>query len=318
AIAEGKLTAGILNEKIPGELGSAFSIMTEQLRKLINKLENMLAEIKNVSVDIEGCSKIVDQTTEDFIESSKKQEVLAEDTSTAFNELSISINNVSDQSAKNKENADKTGSLAEQGYALINKVSQQMESINDSIKATASKLQELNESSRKIVNIVDIITSISEKTALLALNAAIEAARAGEAGRGFAVVADEVNKLAEQTHKSVKEISMLVDTIKLQTEMSVESMNKGLSLVSSGVEIVEQASNSFKEISNAINESNNSIANITDSINEQSKVIAQISKTTDKLKNISKEISAKSLNLQEKGKTLRTNANKLFEILKNK
>ncbi len=65
----------------------------------------------------------------------------------------------------------------------------------------------------RIHELTDDIKSISGQTNLLALNASIEAARAGEAGKGFAVVADEIGSLANQTMKTVDNISGIVEEV---------------------------------------------------------------------------------------------------------
>ena len=54
------------------------------------------------------------------------------------------------------------------------------------------RMDEIRNSSGRIVEIIGVIDAISFQTNILALNAAVEAARAGEAGRVFAVVAAEV------------------------------------------------------------------------------------------------------------------------------
>ena len=74
-------------------------------------------------------------------------------------------------------------------------------------------MKTLEHTSQQIHQIVSIVTSIAEQTNLLALNASIESARAGEHGKGFAVVAQEVRKLAEETKKSISNISTFIGDI---------------------------------------------------------------------------------------------------------
>ncbi|HON56297.1 MAG TPA: methyl-accepting chemotaxis protein, partial [bacterium] len=273
------------------KLNNNFTSQREENKKLQGQLKQFIADINGV---IEQINNIILDFTGKF----KEQSLLTNESDTALTEFSSSIQEIAHNCEAAKTTSENSNNIAVDGKKIITQVSQEMEKINDSIKQTSNKLSELNESGRKIGNIVDIITGISEKTSLLALNAAIEAARAGESGRGFAVVADEVNKLAEQTQKSVKEISMLVDTIRVQTEMAVTSMNSAISLVQSGVNMVETASQSFGKIGESINESNNAIVEITDAVKEQEKVIDSIVGTTNKLKNINNESSVYSEKLK--------------------
>ncbi len=83
-----------------------------------------------------------------------------------------------------------------------------------------------------------MIDEIARQTNLLALNAAVEAARAGEAGRGFAVVAAEVRSLAQRSSQAAKDIKDLI-------------VNSG-GQVQNGVELVNRAGESLKEIIDSI------------------------------------------------------------------
>ncbi|ERI93394.1 methyl-accepting chemotaxis protein signaling domain protein [Clostridiales bacterium oral taxon 876 str. F0540] len=94
-----------------------------------------------------------------------------------------------------------------------------------SIVITSEATRVLKEKSRQMDEILSMIGEISDQTNLLALNASIEAARAGEAGRGFSVVADEVRTLAEDSRKSLGEVSVIVNEFKEKT-LQVETLMK--------------------------------------------------------------------------------------------
>ena len=109
-----------------------------------------------------------------------------ESVASASEQLSASINDISQQAAHAAGIASRAVSQA---------------------RDTDGTVQGLAKSAARIGEVVGLINTIAAQTNLLALNATIEAARAGEAGRGFAVVASEVKSLASQTAKATDEIS---------------------------------------------------------------------------------------------------------------
>src|SRR3546814_19652941 len=82
-----------------------------------------------------------------------------------------------------KSNAD----VAQQAAQLASSASSAATKGGEVVNNVVVTMGEINDSSRKIVDIIGVIDSIAFKTNILALNAAVEAARAGDQGRGFAV-----------------------------------------------------------------------------------------------------------------------------------
>jgi heam-based aerotactic trancducer len=110
------------------------------------------------------------------------------------------------------------------------------------------QLEILKGTSAKIQDVTSIVSSIADQTNLLALNAAIEAARAGEHGKGFAVVADEVRKLAEQTKTSLENVSRLISETNEGIEGVYLSMGQANTLVTSGVEGINELDQFFDQV----------------------------------------------------------------------
>ena len=163
-------------------------------------------------------------------------------------EMSSTVQQVSENSNKAAEASRQAADTARQGGTIVEDTLAKMRAIAESVGQTARKVQELGKSSNQIGQIIGVIDDIADQTNLLALNAAIEAARAGEQGRGFAVVADEVRKLAERTSKATKEITQMIQSIQTETRSAVEAMQAGTKQVELGVESTTQAGCSLQEI----------------------------------------------------------------------
>jgi methyl-accepting chemotaxis protein len=121
----------------------------------------------------------------------------------ATDELSVSIEAISDSATRSS--------------ALSNRTREGAHSTNQAVQALA-------EDAREIERVISLIKQVAKQTNLLALNATIEAARAGEAGRGFAVVAGEVKALAAQTGKATEEIESQVSKIQSVTAKVVTAI----------------------------------------------------------------------------------------------
>ncbi|OQY32246.1 MAG: hypothetical protein B6241_11625 [Spirochaetaceae bacterium 4572_59] len=120
-----------------------------------------------------------------------------------------------------------------------------MESTNQTILQTASRIDAIQE-------MLEVINNVASQTNLLSMNAAIEAAHAGDSGKGFAVVADEIRKLAESTQENAnaigRDLSEIVDKINATTELGRQSKD-AFGKIEQKVEVFVDA---FREISSSL------------------------------------------------------------------
>jgi methyl-accepting chemotaxis protein len=138
--------------------------------------------------------------------------------------------------------------LAEKGVEAAHQGSREL-------KRSIAAIHAIQNSSSKVSEIVRVIGDIANQTNLLAFNAAIEAARAGQHGVGFSVVAAEVRKLAESSSSAAREIATLIEESVAQVE--------------EGVEVSQNAAQSFEGILSSVTETGESVKQITSSAEQQ-------------------------------------------------
>jgi methyl-accepting chemotaxis protein len=269
---EGDFTPAVEDESKDeiGQLATSYNQMKDNLGTLITEVvetsEQVAASSEQLMASAEETSKVSDQIAESIQEiAAGNQELLMNS-----NEVTHTVTEISsgmDQIARNVEYVNdlsmESAQKADDGSLVIEKVVNQMKSISEQTNHISYTVNQLGSKSDEIGQIISLITGVAEQTNLLALNAAIEAARAGEHGRGFAVVADEVRKLAEQTGHAASQISTLISDIQKDISISVSSMEEGQITVKEGIELVNQAGESFRSILIAISGVSGKIQDVT-------------------------------------------------------
>ncbi|OHC64698.1 MAG: hypothetical protein A2040_03380 [Rhodocyclales bacterium GWA2_65_19] len=277
------IAAGDLTRPMPqtgrdemGDLAATLSVMRNNLHELIASVREGIAALNSTSADVSASAQSSSKVTE-------MQSEAASGMAAAMEQLSVSIDQVSEHADDAHRVSMASSEQATEGGRVINGAATEMENIANAVNNVAQTIRGLEAYSAQISGIVNVIREIADQTNLLALNAAIEAARAGEQGRGFAVVADEVRKLAERTAISTQEITGMIGKIQSGTKQAVQEMQVGVARVSEGVNLAKQAGNSVSGIRDAAQQAARAVDDINLAIQEQSTAARDIAQRIEKI-----------------------------------
>jgi len=253
-------------------------------------LQSILEKAGASSKELYLVSTEQDDMAAQFSEFSQDQAALAEEMAASFEELTASMESINETIAREEEERKKqadaidllkisqqsvfnssravSGNVSEIGHAT--------EKTSEHLKTMVNVMQVISEGGKAINSFITIINDITDQINLLSLNAAIEAARAGDHGKGFAVVADEIAKLATATSDNSKEIS--------------DQMQKIISDIDGGMEIVHNAEESTEDIVSRVTSIRNNMDEVTAAMVMQQTNIATLTKQSLAMEEISEMI----------------------------
>jgi methyl-accepting chemotaxis protein len=275
-IADGDLQVEVKTNGGRGSLLGTLAAMATDLRKMMAEVGRNADQVAVHSREISGVAREV----------SGKAAGQADATSSiaaAVEEMTVSINHISDSARDTQLNSSHAADLAERGEARAGSAVNEMQHIAATVDQAAATIQQLVSRANDIGSIANVIKEIAAQTNLLALNAAIEAARAGEQGRGFAVVADEVRGLAERTASATVQIEQMIQGIQGETSGAVEVMSQVASQVKEGVAMVQCAAGSLREIRGGTDVALGRIREVADATKEQSSASTAIAQQVEQI-----------------------------------
>ncbi|HEV2987362.1 MAG TPA: methyl-accepting chemotaxis protein [Candidatus Angelobacter sp.] len=284
-IARGDLT---LRGRVTND---ALGNVVDSVNYMLDNFAKVLERVRKAAIDVQSSANEILIASEEMSSGAIQQDQEITNTSSAVEELTVSMKQVSNNAEASAEAARRALDAAEQGNRSVHDTLEGMQRIRSSVQATAKRIKALGDRSLEISEIVNVINDITEQTNLLALNAAIEAARAGEAGRGFAVVADEVRKLAEHSRNATKDIAALIKAIQAETNDAVVVMEEGTKEVEIGAKLADQAGKALEAISNVVRQSAELVQEISLASKQQVRGTEGVANAMQIISNITRQTS---------------------------
>ena len=271
-----KMAAYDLTSEDMREYPGKFNELAASINSIKAILSNMILNIQNSSVNVDGGSKQLAEAAS----------MLSEGTMAQASSLQKLVTDVENVAQNINANSDKTIFVNESLGNLDSEIkdgNQKMQELSNVVRT----VEEMSEDIKKIVNTID---GIAFQTNILALNASIEAARAGESGRGFAVVAQEIGTLATKSSDASKKTAELIEKCIKGIESAKEYADITSDSLAKIVSDSNNIANAFDEMSKAneiqaknANDIRNEIENISQVVQSNTATAQQTAASTEVL-----------------------------------
>ena len=242
------MAGGDLTQEIESHGKDDVGQLLRALRQLNINLYSIVGDVRRSSEHIRTATSEIAAGNMDLSERTESQAAALEETASSMEQLAATVQHNTNHAMQANQMAGDASVVADKGGDIVSQV--------------VSTMDDINTSSKKVVDIISLIEGIAFQTNILALNAAVEAARAGEQGRGFAVVATEVRQLAQRSANAAKEIKGLI-------QLSAEKINSGTALAG-------HAGSTMRDIICSVQNVRDVMSEIAEASREQSAGISKV------------------------------------------
>ncbi|WP_300713582.1 methyl-accepting chemotaxis protein [uncultured Brachyspira sp.] len=272
------------------KISKKFLSMNDEWGEIANGLENTLSSLNKVVTVVKNSAENVSIAANqvlignnDLSQRTDSQASSLEETAASMNEMASAI----------KESAEGVS----QSTSMVSEAKESLIKAGIIVEDSVNKMNDVYESSTKIMDITKLIENIAFQTNILALNASVEAARAGDQGRGFAVVASEVRNLAQNTQESVKNITALITDSTDKIHLAAKSVQESKEIfddisakMDSASNIMERINIAAQEQQKGIEQVNTAINNMDSSVQKNASLVEEATAASQSLLNESNEL----------------------------
>ncbi len=267
---------------------------TGQFGYVLNALAEAQDSLRDVVVEAQRSAGAANTAADEMASGNVNLSQRTEEQASTLEQTASGMEELASTVRQNAENCKLASDLANNATGVAKKGAEMVHRI-------VANMEQIDGSSKKIVDIISVIESIAFQTNILALNAAVEAARAGEQGRGFAVVAGEVRSLAQRSAAAAKEIKGLIGE-------SVSSVDQGAKLVRDSGHIINDVVVSVQQVSELISEVAVASREQSSGVEEMNRALIQLESVTQQNAALVEEAAASALTFQDE-------ARRLFELV---
>ena len=274
----GRLAEKDLEYRIEDAFPESYEELRENFNSAVQSLAGALGSVRVGAGALSNSISEIRAASDDLAQRNEEQAATLEQTSTAMNEVTLSVRETAEGAANVKAAIAQAQHEAAEGGEVVTKA----------VAAMAA----IDKSSQQITQIIELIDGIAFQTNLLALNAGVEAARAGDAGRGFAVVANEVRALAQRSASAAKDIKQLIHTYS-------EQVGHGVALVGDTGEKLGQIVSRVEEMTLLINDIASAAERQAGNLQQVNSAVAEMDRVTQQNAAMVEETTAATRSLAD-------------------
>ncbi len=305
------------------DLAETFNLMTSQIDKRLKSERKARQQVEQMLKTLSETAEKLATSASDILTATTEQAAAMSEEAAAVQQTSVTVEELKQVTALSTQKANLVATLAQQseevtqcGREAVERSVEGMLKVREEVQSLATSMQRLSEQTQAVGEIISTVQDIAEQSNMLAVNAAIEAARAGEHGYGFSVVANEVRVLAEQSRQATVQVRSILGEIQKAVTTALNNTEAESKSVEAGVELVNQAGEVIRSLTETISHSSNAANQIRASSDQHAAGVDQIALAITAIRDASVQALNNTHQTEQQAKMLRDISFSLNSMLK--